>query len=272
MPEQIKKILDTLVEWGTHTGIKILVALILMFVSFKLINWLGKRIIKGSKKRDLDKTITKTLAYTVKIALKCLVIICLIGYLGINTSGLTALVTSLGVCFGLAVNGALANLAGGVLIIVTRPFKLDDVIEAQGVVGTVTDIQLTRTRIVTGDNKVIYLPNGNLANDVIINYSENSTRRVDFKFSISYNADSKKAMEIIRHHIEHHLLVLEKPDVMVRVSAHTASSIEITARGWANSGDYWTVYYDVLENVRADFDKEGIEIPFEQIDVHIKNN
>lgn len=265
-------ILNTIVHWATNTGVKIIIALVILFVSFKVINSIAKRIEKKAGKKHADKTIMKTLAYVFRVGLKIIVLICLIGYLGIDTSGLTALVASLGVCVGLAVNGALSNLAGGVLIILTRPFKIDDYIEAQGHAGTVLDIHITSTKLLTPDNKVIYLPNGVLANGDIVNYSEKDTRRVDFTFSIGYADDFEKAKEIIRKICLAHELILKDPAPFIRVQEHGASSINITTRVWTKSADYWTVFFDVTESVKTEFDKEGIEIPFNQLDVHIKND
>ena len=266
-----KALLDTVINWATHTGIKIIIALVILFISFKLINLIARKIEKKASSKKADKTIMKTFAYIIKIALKIIVVICLIGYLGIDTSGLTALVASLGVCVGLAVNGALSNLAGGVLIILTRPFKIDDYIEAQGHAGTVIDIHITNTKLLTPDNKVIYLPNGTLANGDIVNYSEKDTRRVDFTFSIGYGDDFEKAKSIIMDIFTAHELVLKDPAPFVRVKEHGASSINITARAWTKSEDYWTVFFDVTELVKTAFDREGIEIPFNQLDVTIKN-
>ena len=266
-----QELANTLLEWATNTGVKIVIALIIMFISFKVINAISRRIVKRAEKKHADKTIFRTLAYVLKIALKIVVVICLIGYLGIDTSGLTALVASVGVCIGLAVNGALSNLAGGVLIILTRPFKIDDYIEALGYSGTVIDIHITNTRLLTPDNKVIYLPNGTLANAEIVNYSEKDLRRVDFIFSIGYGDDFEKAKQIITDIFVAHELVLNDPQPFVRVKEHGSSSINITARAWTKNADYWTVYFDVTESVKTAFDKEGIEIPFNQLDVNIKN-
>ncbi len=271
----------SIVAWGANTGIKVIIALVVMFVSFKIINAIARKIEKsGDKKANAnskvhvkpDKTIMKTLAYALKLTLKIVVTVCLIGYLGIDTSGITALIASFGVCVGLAVNGALSNLAGGVLIILTRPFKVDDYIEAQGYAGTVVDIHITNTKIVTPDNKVIYIPNGPLSNGSVVNYSVKDTRRVDFSFSISYGNDHEKAKAILKEICESHELVLKDPAPFIRVGEHGASSINITTRVWVKSADYWTVHFDILEKVKTEFDKNGIEIPFDQLDVHIKND
>lgn len=270
--ETFNNILDTVINWATTSGVRLIIALVILFVSFKIINAVGKKISKAGDKGKLDKTLAKTFAYIFKIALKCVIAICLVGYVGIDTSGLAALVTSLGVCAGLALNGALSNLAGGVIIIITRPFKVDDYIEAQGYSGTVEDIHITCTRLRTADNKVVYLPNGSLSSGSIVNYSEKETRRVDFKFSIGYSDDFSKAKDIIMGICTAHELVLKDPEPMVRVSEHGESSINITTRVWVKSEDYWTVNFDILEAVKTAFDKEGIEIPFNQLDVHVKNH
>ena len=218
--------------------------------------------------------LVKTLTNAGKIGLKIVIVVCVVGYLGIDTSGITALITSLGVCAGLAVNGALANLAGGVLILFTRPFKVDDYIEVagEGISGTVEDIQIVCTKLRTPDNKVIYIPNGSMSNSNIINYSEKDTRRVDFTFSISYENDFAKARAIVKAICESHSLVLDDPAVVVRMSEHGQSGINITARAWVKNADYWTVRFDILEAVKDAFDKNGITIPYNQIDVHVKND
>ena len=267
-----KAILDTILSWTLNTGVKVIIALVILIVSCKIINYIGKKIEKSPEKGKMDKTIAKVLAYIFKLGMKIVVAICLVGYVGIDTSGLAALVTSFGVCIGLAVNGAVANLAGGVVIILTRPFKVDDFIEAQGYSGTVEDIHITCTRLRTADNKVIYVPNGALSSGTIVNYSEKDTRRVDFTFSIGYGDDFEKAKKIITDICTAHELVLKDNPVFVRVSEHGASSINIVARVWVNSADYWTVNFDIIEAVKTAFDREGIEIPYNQLDVHVKKD
>ena len=267
-------VIDTALAWCFNTGMKIIIALLVLFISFRVINAISRRIEKRVKENDkLDKTLVKTLTYVGKVAAKVLVAICIVGYLGIDTSGLTALVTSLGVCAGLAVNGALSNLAGGVLIIFTRPFKMDDYIEVEGssIAGTVEEIRIVSTKLRTPDNKVIYVPNGTLSNSNIINYSEKDTRRVDFSFSVAYEADFDKARELILGVLTSHELTLDDPAPMVRMSNHGDSSIDITARAWVKSGDYWTVKWDVLEATKRVLDENGIEIPYNKLDVNVKN-
>lgn len=265
-------ILNTIQNWAMTAGIRLLIALVILAISFKVINFIGKRIEKAGDKHHADKTVMRTVAYIFRIGMKIVVAICLVGYVGINTSGLTALITSLGVCVGLAVNGALSNLAGGVLIILTRPFRIDDTIDAQGYSGIVEDIHITNTKLRTFDNKTVYIPNGPLSTGTVVNYSMKDTRRVDEVFSIARSSDFKKAKEILSEVIETHPLVLKNPETFIRVTAHTDSSTEITTRVWVKSDDYWTVKFDMLETVKERFDAAGIEIPFNQMDVHIKNN
>lgn len=268
-------IFNSVISWCLNSGIKIIISLIILFISFRMINALSRHIENRVKDNEkYDKTIVKTLSYAGKIVAKILIIICLVGYLGIDTSGLTALVTSLGVCAGLAVNGALSNLAGGVIILFTRPFKVDDYIEipADSISGTVEDIQIVCTKLRTPDNKVIYVPNGTLSNSNIVNYSEKKTRRVDFTFSIAYENDFEKAKSLVASICSSHSLVLDNPPPFVRVSEHGQSSVNITARVWVRSNDYWTVKFDILEGVKKIFDENGIVIPYNQLDVHVKND
>ena len=272
--DKISKIIDTLISWGLNTGLKIIISVVILIVSFRIINVLGRKIEKRFTDDKFDKTVVRTLSYIGKVAVKCIVVICIVGYLGIDTSGMTALITSLGVCVGLAVNGALSNFAGGVLIIFTRPFKVDDYIEVEGadVSGTVEDIHIVCTKLRTPDNKVIYVPNGTLSNSSIINYSEKETRRVDFKFSISYDDDFEKAKELIMDILKANELVFSDPEPFVRVSEYAQSSVDIVARAWVKTNDYWTVKFDVLEEVKKKFDEHSITVPYNQLDLHIKND
>ncbi|MBO5040434.1 MAG: mechanosensitive ion channel [Clostridia bacterium] len=266
-----KDFLNSVATWATTAGLRIVIALVIIFISFKVINKFGRKIEKSGDKGKLDKTLAKVFAYIFKIGLKCIVVISLIGYVGIDTSGITALIASLGLCVGLAVNGALSNLAGGILIIITRPFKIDDYIEAQGYSGTVVDIHLTNTRICTPDNKIVYVPNGALSTGTIVNYSEKDIRRVDLTFNVSYNTDVEKAKALVTRVIEAHELTLKDPAPFVRVSENGESKVTITARVWTNNADYWTVYFDVLENVKSVFEAAEIEVPYNRLNVHIDN-
>lgn len=262
---------ETIVMWMTQTGAKIIVAAVVIYFGFKLVNAITRKI--NQKKEivgKIDKTLTKTIVYICGIAAKVLIVLAMIGYLGIDTSGMTALIASLGVCFGLAVNGAVANLAGGILILVTRPFKIDDFVEVAGYTGTVEEIHLINTKLKTLDNKVVYIPNGTVSSASVVNYSEKDLRRVDIDFNIAYSCDFRKAKAILAGILEAEELVLKEPDYTIRVVEQAADSIKITCRSWCKNSDYWTVYFNVLEEAKLQFDANDIVIPFKQLDVHIK--
>lgn len=271
-----EQVWTTVQNWLTTTGIRVAVAIVLLIVSFTLINWFSRKILKRGKKlaekKHVDKTVYKTLSYVAKIGFKVLVVVALIAYLGIDTSGITALVASLGVGVGLAVNGTLSNFAGGMLLLITRPFKDDDYIAACGYEGTVEDILICNTKLRTPDNKVVYLPNGKLSTSEIVNYSEKDLRRVDLTFCISYDNDFEKAKSIINEVAAKEPLILSDPAGTVRLSKHGDSSLEICSKFWCKTADYWDVYFNLTEAVKKAFDENGIEIPFNQLDVHVKNN
>lgn len=258
--------------WVRTTGVRLIVSLIILVISFKVINSISRKVEKRLLDKGQDKTLVQTLSYLARILLKIVVCTCLVGYLGIDTSGIAALIASLGVCVGLAVNGALSNLAGGVLLLVTRPFKIGDYIEAQGVAGTVENIKITCTKIVTVDNKVVYLPNGALSSGNITNYSEKDLRRVDLTFSVAGN-DPEKVKSLISGVCDRDEKVCKDPAVFVRVTDYGAGNgVKVTMRAWTKSGLYWDTYFDLLNGIQAEFEKNGIVIPFNQLDVHIKNN
>lgn len=270
-------LLDNVVNWFTTTGanaiIKIIVALLILLISFRIVTKLTRRIEKRLvEKGKLDKTIVKTLFYIARIALKIVIVACLIGYLGIDTSGLTALIASLGVAAGLALNGALSNLAGGVIILVNRPFRVDDYIEACGVSGTVEDIHIITTKIRTPDNKVIYLPNGTLSAGTIINYSEKDLRRVDLVYSIAKTEDYKRAESVILQAANAHEKVLKDPIATARIDKHTANDMQIVLKAWVKSENYWDVYFDLQENVKTALDNSGIVMPANQLEVKVKKD
>lgn len=265
--------LDTVINWATTTGVRLLIALIIIFISFKIINFIAKKLQKKFEESSkIDKTLAKTLTYAAKVALKILVVICLIGYVGIETSGISALIASVGVAVGFAVNGTLSNLAGGIMILITRPFKVDDYISAQGEEGTVEDIKICYTKIITVDNKTIYLPNSALSTGTVINYSEKDLRRVDFDFSVAGN-DPVKVREILLDVCKKESLILDTPETFARISDFGAGNgLKITLRAWCKTSDYWDAYFNLLDGVKNAFEENHIVIPFDQLDVHIKND
>ena len=266
--------LTSIINWATTAGVKIIIAIVILIIAFALINFIAKKLQQKfeANEKKFDKTLTKTLLYAGKIALKILVVICLIGYLGIETSGISAVIASLGVCAGLAVNGTLSNLAGGVMILITRPFKLGDYVLAQGYEGNIEEIRICYTKMTTLDNKTVYLPNSALSTGTIVNYSEKDLRRVDLEFSVAGN-DPVQVRNILLDVCKKEEKVLQSPAPFARVSDYGAGNgIKITMRAWCNTEDYWDVYYNLLDSVKKEFDANNITIPFNQLDVHIKNN
>ena len=252
-------------------GIKITIAVILLFFAFRLINLIAKKLeAKLCRRADLDKTVFSAIFYGARSLLKALVVLSLVAYLGVDVSGITALIASLGVGVGLAVNGALSNLAGGVLLLITRPFKIDDFIEAEGLSGTVEDIRVTFTRLRTPDNKVVYIPNGRLSTDTLTNYSEKPIRRLDLTFTVSYESRTDLAKQIISDVISQNPLALADPEPNIQISEYKDSGIEIIARPWVLSANYWQLKFELLDSVGNSFRRHGIVIPYNQLDVHIK--
>ncbi len=264
---------ESIANFATTTGIKIVIALVILLVTFKIINVLGKKLkAKVEASEKMDKTLSKTLCYAVVVGLKILVVVCLIGYLGIETSGISALIASLGVGVGLAVNGTLANFAGGALLLITRPFKIGDYISAQGNEGFVEDIKICNTKILTIDNKVVYLPNSALSSGTIVNYSEKELRRVDYDFSVGGN-DPDKVCATLLDVCAKEELVLNDPAPFARMTDYGAGrGVKVTLRAWCKSENYWDTYFALMNDAQKAFDAAGIVVPFDQLDVHIKNN
>lgn len=259
--------------WIMNTGLKLIVAVVLLIIGFKFIDFFFKKIEKkNSKSGKVDKTLARTLIYVAKVVLKCLVVVALVGYVGIDTSGIAAVIASLGVCVGLAVNGALGNIAGGVLILITRPFKVDDFIEIDGYTGTVEDIRLCHTRICTLDNEVVYIPNGTASNADVVNYSEKEFRRVDLEFEISEEESFEDAKEILVDIVNAHPSVIHDDPALenvVRVVGATDNGVVICCRAWVKNADYWPVFFDLREEAKRKFDEAQIEFPYEQMDVRV---
>lgn len=262
---------SAIIEWCLTTGIKIVLAIIILIISFKIINLITRRINKKLEKRNADPTLARALVNVTRLSLKIVVLLCLIGFLGIQTSSIAAVLASAGVGLGLAVQGTLSNFAGGVILIVMRPFKLGDFITAQGEKGFVEDIKLFYTVVRTTDNRVVYIPNGSLANGVIVNNSVKENRRVDIVMSVSYDTNLELAKNLLLKCMNNNDLVLKDEPLFAEVSEYGNSSINITTRCWVKNADYWTVNFALLKDFKDAFDENHITIPFNQLDVTIKN-
>jgi small conductance mechanosensitive channel len=262
---------QVVVEWCVNTGIKIILAIIILIVSFKIINLISKRITKRLERKNADATLSRVLVNVTRLSLKILIVLCLVGFLGVQTSSIAAVITSAGVGIGLAIQGTLSNFAGGVILIVMRPFKLDDFIIAQGEKGTVEDIKLFYTTLRTPDNRVVYIPNGSLANGVIVNNSIKETRRIDIIMSVSYDSNVDLAKNVLKKCMNNNDLVLKDQPIFAEVSEYADSSINITCRCWVKNADYWTVNFQLLKDFKDELDENHIQIPYNQLDVNITN-
>jgi len=250
----------------------IIFAIILLILGVLVSKLTVKLMGKALDRSKMDLTINKFLRSMVKIILYVLLITIVLTVLGVPMTSIIAVITTAGVAIGLALQNSLSNLAGGFLILFAKPFRVGSYISVSGAEGTVTDINILYTKLMTLDNKAIFIPNGIASNAVLTNVTMADKRRVDHVFSISYDADYKKAVTAIGKALDRIPKILrgEGETPFVRMSAHSASSIDITVRVWCNTSDYWDVYFDVIENVRMQFIEENIEIPYQQVDVHMK--
>jgi small conductance mechanosensitive channel len=267
--EKIEHYMQMLGEMGLQFGVQFLLAIVVYFVG----NFIIKRVLglvgKGLEKKKVEITLHQFLLSILSTLLKAILIIILASMLGIQTASFIAILGAAGLAIGLALQGSLANFAGGVLILLFRPFKNGDAIKAQGYVGSVEEIQIFNTILKTFDNQRIIIPNGLLSNGCVTNINVNGTRRVDMVFGIGYDDDIAKAKALLRTIIEADERVLKDQPVDIWVGEHGESSVNLFVRPWANAEDYWGIYFEMMEKVKVEFDKAGISIPFPQRDVHI---
>ncbi len=266
----LQNILDIIKSQIALYAPKVVLALIVLFVGLRLIKLTLNITSKAFEKKDVEKSLRGFLLSFISISLKVLLIISVASMLGIATTSFIAVLGAAGLAVGLALQGSLANLAGGVLIILFKPFKVGDLIECQGEKGVVQDIQIFCTTLNTADNVRIILPNGPVASSSMKNFSANSLRRVDFSFGIGYEDNFKAASKIISDLASAHSKVLNDPAPFIRLGELADSSVNITTRLWVKAEDYWDVHFDMLESVKAKFDEEGISIPYPQQDIHLK--
>ena len=251
-------------------GLKILEALVIFVIGKKLIRFALKLLDGAAARAGLDVGLAHFLSTVARIALYILLAFVIIGELGFNTASIIAVLGSAALAVGLSLQGSLANFAGSVLILVTRPFKVGDYIICSGGEGTVKDIGLVFTELTTGDNRRITIPNGSLANGPITNITAHSTRRVDLTVGISYSADLKKAKEVITETIQKNSYILKDQPIAVFVNSLGESDVVLACGGWVNTPDYLAAKRALTEEIKLAFDEAGVEIPFPQVDVHMK--
>ncbi|MDG1039029.1 MAG: mechanosensitive ion channel [Polaribacter sp.] len=258
----MEKYIDKLKQLMVEFTPKILVALAILFIGSFVIGLAVKASKKLMKVGGLDETLQKFLGNLVNWALKILLIITVMSKLGVETTSFAAIIASAGLAIGLALQGSLGNFAGGVLIMIFKPFKIGDLIEAQGEIGVVKEIEIFTTKLIGLSNKVIIIPNGSLSNGNIINYSQQGTRRVDLTIGVSYEADIKQTKEVLLNILTSHPKVLKDPAPNVTVSELADSSVNFAVRPWSKTEHYWDVYFEVTEAVKLELDKAGIDIPY----------
>lgn len=269
----VSDIYDAVTSFALTFVIKLVQIALIWFVG----RWLGRRLINIVKavmdRRSGNETVRGFLLSLIDVVIMLVLLIIIIGVIGIDTSSFIALFASAGVAVGMALSGTLQNFAGGVIILLFRPFKVGDFIEAQGVSGTVKEIQIFNTLVHTGDNKVILLPNGPVSTGIINNYSREPKRRLDFTFSIAYGDDYEKAREVLLRLIKEDSRVLDNPAApFVALSALGASSIDITVRVWCKQEDYWGIKFDLNKKVYEIFPKEGLNFPYQTLTLHVEKD
>ena len=257
------------IELATTYGLRIIGAIAIWIIG----SWIIKKILKATRKimtkSDYDVSLQKFLINLFNWSLKILLIITLLGTLGVPTTSFAAVIAAAGLAIGLALQGSLGNFAGGVLIMIFKPFKIGDLIEAQGEMGTVKQIEIFTTKLTGLSNKEIIIPNGALSNGNIINYTTEGTRRVDLIFGVGYDSDIKKTKDVLMKVLTTHPKILQTPEPTVNVIELADSSINFAVRPWCHAADYWSVYFEVTENTKEALDAAGIEIPYpHQVEIH----
>ena len=263
-------------EWLNNIGsqifeilIQILFALLILIVGFRLVKVLMKKLSSGRLFSKLDPSVHSFLNNFIGIALKVLLIVTAASVLGVPMASIITLLGSAALAIGLSLQGSLSNLAGGVIILVFRPFKVGDYITCGEIAGTVTDIGIFYTHVTAVDNKVVIVPNAVITNASVTNFSANELRRLDLTFTTGYTSDIGQVKATLLAVADRHPHVLKDPAPMARLTAHGDSSLQFTCRVWVKSEDYWDVNFDLMEEVKKAFDEKGIQIPYPQLDVHI---
>lgn len=265
---KLQRVLEQLVDFGVTAGGRLLSALLIFIIGRFIISFLKKVVARLMIRRKVDPSIQSFVKSLVSISLTVLLIIAVIGKLGVETTSFAALLASAGVAIGMALSGNLQNFAGGLIVLLLRPYKVGDVIESQGVSGTVREIQIFHTILVTADNKLVFIPNGSLSSGVITNYSRESTRRIEWVIGVEYGVDYSKVEDTVNRIVSSEKRILETPAPFVAVNALDASSVNLIIRVWVKSSDYWDVYFDMNKTIYSVFNEEGIEFPFPQLTIH----
>ncbi len=265
---KLEHLLQSLLDWGTTAGKHILAALVVFIVGRFLISFINKMVARLLERRKVEPSIQSFVRSFVSILLTVLLIVAVVSKLGVETTSFAALLASAGVAVGMALSGNLQNFAGGLIVLLFKPYKVGDTVECQGETGVVREIQIFHTILTTFDNKVVYIPNGTLSSGVITNYSREELRRVDWTVGVEYGSDYDKVEATIRTILAADKRVLDKPAPTIALTALADSSVNVVIRVWVKSEDYWDVFFDMNKTIYAVFNREGIGFPFPQLTVH----
>lgn len=268
--EYVHKLWAMLEEFAVTYGGKLIIALILLIVGFKLINFLTNKLISSKAMSKLETSARIFIKNLVSISTKILIGIVSLSVLGVPMTSIITVVGSCGLAVGLALQGSLTNIAGGFVLLLVKPFKVGDFIIEGDISGTVTEIGIFNTKIQTIDNKIVIIPNSTISNATVTNVTALDLRRVDLTFTAAYSDDIKTVENALLSVCDRNELILKDPAPFARVSGHKDSALEYTLRAWCKTDDYWSVYFDLHRDVKYAFDEKGITIPFPQLDVHEK--
>jgi len=258
----IEKILSRSIELASDYGLKVIGAIVIWIVGSFIIRKLLNVVRRIMNKRSFDEGLQKFLLNLLGWILKVLLVIAILGNLGVETTSFAALLAAMGLAIGMALQGSLGNFAGGVMLMIFKPFKIGDLIEAQGEIGVVKEIEIFTTKIVAVGNKLVIMPNGALSNGNITNYSEEGIRQIRHVIGVSYDADIKQTKDVLMNVLTSQDLVLSDPAPTVDVAALGESSVDFAVRPWVKVEDYWTIYFNTLEKAKIELDAAGIEIPY----------
>lgn len=270
MEEFLKTALAKLGEFASTAGLRLIGALLIVIIGFKLTKWIMKLLKKGKVFSKIDGGVQTFLCSFLGIALKVVVLLTAISILGVPMTNFVAILSSVGLAIGLSLQGSLSNLAGGIMILVFKPFRVGDYVDTAEGSGTVTEVTILYTILTTPDNLRIVIPNGTISNEAIKNYSYHDIRRLDLTFSVSYDAEIEAVKSLLLEKANQHPLVLKEPALpFCRLAEHGESSLNFTLRVWVKSDDYWSVNFDLKEGVKNALDEKGIDIPYPQMDIHL---
>ena len=265
---QVDQLIKQAISMGMEAGKSILLAVVIVVVGRYAIKFINKLVARMLERRNVEPTVQSFLKSFVNILLIILLIITVISTLGVDTTSLAALIASAGLAVGMALSGNLQNLAGGIILLLFKPYKVGDFIEAQGVSGIVKAIQIFHTILTTTDNKELFIPNGALSSGNITNYTKNDLRRVDFTISVEYGTETEKVKQVTLDLLKEDSRIMQDPAPFIALSALADSSVDFTLRVWTKASDYWDVFFNTNERIYAEYNKQGISFPFPQVQIH----